>query len=72
MRNGELLAEAEKRFNAFITTDRNLHHQQNLTGRKLSILVLPTTNWPRLQQHVAKIAAAVSSLNPGQYVELSL
>ena len=72
MRNGELLAAAEKRFNALVTTDRNLRYQQNLAGRKLSILVLPTTSWPRLQLQAGQIAAAASSLKPGEYLELSL
>src|SRR5438552_17848485 len=39
--NGALLDAAEAAFDAFITTDRNLRHQQNLTGRRLAILVLP-------------------------------
>ena len=42
--NGELLAAAEKAFDVFITTDQNLRYQQNLTGRTLVILVLPTTS----------------------------
>src|ERR1700690_1396036 len=44
--NGDLLAAAEKSFDAFITTDQNLRYQQNLAGRRLGILVLPTTSWP--------------------------
>jgi hypothetical protein len=42
--NGELLAAAERSFDAFITTDQNLRHQQNLAGKRLAILVLPTTS----------------------------
>jgi predicted nuclease of predicted toxin-antitoxin system len=51
--NGELLAAAEESFDLFITTDQNLRYQQNLTGRRLAILVLPTTSWPRLQPPAA-------------------
>ena len=72
MRNGELLAAAERRFDALVTTDRNLRYQQNLSGRKIAILVLPTTSWPRLQGHTTRIAAAVASLEAGKYLELSL
>jgi hypothetical protein len=39
--NGELLRAAEAEFEVFITTDRNLRYQQNLTGWRLAILVLP-------------------------------
>ena len=71
LQNGELLAAAEREFASFITTDKNLRYQQNLTGRRLAILVLPTTSWPKLQRHLDKIALAVNALKPGDYVELS-
>ena len=69
--NGELLAAAEGSFDAFVTTDQNLRYQQNLTGRRLAILVLPTTSWPRLQLHAAAIAGAVLTLRPGELQEWS-
>ena len=43
LENGDLLNAAEASFDAFITTDQNLRHQQDLSGRSLAILVLPTT-----------------------------
>ena len=72
LRNGELLAKAEAEFDVLITTDRNLREQQNLAGRRIAILVLPTTSWPRLQKITSQIAAAVASLRPGQYLEVAL
>ena len=69
--NGDLLAAAEKSFDAFITTDQNLRYQQNLTGRRLAILVLPTTSWPEIQRHANKVADSVNALKPGDFVELS-
>jgi predicted nuclease of predicted toxin-antitoxin system len=71
LQNGDLLAAAEKDFHAFITTDKNLRYQQNLTGRRLAILILPTTSWPRIQQHLPEVASAVNALKPGDYVELT-
>jgi len=38
--NGELLALAEARFDALVTIDRNLRYQQNLSGRKIALLVV--------------------------------
>ena len=70
--NGELLAMAEAKFDAFVTTDRNLKYQQNLAGRHLAILVLPFANWPRLQQHLPAIASAIEHMKPGDFVELAL
>ena len=40
--------------------------------RKLAIVVLPTTSWPRLERMAKEIAAAVNSLQSGQYLELPL
>lgn len=70
--NGELLAKAEADFDAFVTTDRNLQYQQNLAARRIAILVLPTTSWPRIQDMSGTIAQAVDSLEPGQFVEMPL
>lgn len=68
--NGDLLAAAEPGFDALITTDKNLRYQQNLTGRKLAILVLPTTSWPRIREHIPEVRAAVDSLGPRDFREL--
>jgi uncharacterized protein (DUF2249 family) len=69
--NGDLLAAAEKSFDAFITTDQNLRYQQNLAGRRLAILVLPTTSWPKIQKHANRIIDTVNALKPGDFIELS-
>jgi hypothetical protein len=68
--NGGLLDAAEKRFDAMITTDQNLRYEQNLQGRKLAILALPTTSWPLIQEHAAQVREAVNALKPGDYVAL--
>lgn len=72
LQNGDLLAAAESAgYEAFITTDRNLQYQQNLAGRQLSILVLPTTDWRRIQRHVDIVTKGIEALTPGAYIELS-
>lgn len=71
--NGDLLDAAQReKFDALITTDKNLRYQQHLEHRRIAILVLPTTNWPELQQHLGAIAKTIESLMPGGFVELSL
>jgi predicted nuclease of predicted toxin-antitoxin system len=41
LENGDLLAAAERAgFGAMVTTDKNFRYQQNLTGRKISVIVL--------------------------------
>ena len=70
--NGELLRLAAAEFEVFITTDQNLYYQQNLIGSQMAILILPFANWPKLQQHLAAIVAAVDGLKAGDYLELKL
>lgn len=45
--NGDLIATAQADFDALITTDQSLQYQQNLSGRKLAIVVLSTTTGQR-------------------------
>jgi|SRR5947207_12202280 len=71
LENGDLLDVADSSFDAFITTDQNLRFQQKLTGRRLAILVLPTTSWPKIQLHISKVVAALNALRPGDFVELN-
>jgi predicted nuclease of predicted toxin-antitoxin system len=72
LKNGALLQAAEPQFDAFLTSDQNLKHQQNIAGRKLAILVLPTNDWPTLQRMADEIAAKVAALKPGDFVEMPL
>ncbi|SRR6266851_1905500 len=71
LRNGDLLdmAEAEG-FEVLVTTDQRLRYQQNLANRKIAILVLTTTSWPRIQQQMSAVIGAIDSLTAGEYREL--
>ena len=68
--NGTLLTAADGSFDIFITTDQNLLYQQNLVGRKLAILALPTTSRPKIQRHLPAIIEAVEALQPGEFREV--
>jgi len=69
----ELLDRAEADgFDLLITTDRNLKHQQVLTGRRLAILVLSTTSWPRIRQRATDVAQAVDAMSAGEYQDLQI
>lgn len=71
LENGDLLKVAGLEFDVFVTTDRSLRFQQNLAGRRLAILVLPTTNWPRIQAHIVEVIAALDKLRSGELRELT-
>jgi len=71
LRNGELLSAAERdQFNLLVTTDQNLKYQQNMANRLISVIVLLSTSWPRIQKCIADIGAAVDRAKPGSYEEV--
>ena len=73
LENGALLDAAERAgYDLLITTDQNLKYQQNLVGRKLAVLVLLSTSWPRIQLQIAGILTAVKGMGPGGYVEIPI
>ena len=70
LENGTLLAAAEPHFDVMITWDRNIRYQQNLSGRRIALIVLPTNSLPLVIQLAPKIAAALEGLQPGGWVEI--
>lgn len=71
--NGDLLKLAESDgYEIFITTDQNLRYQQNLTGRKLGIVVLMGASWLKIQTQISAILTAISSAKDGGYIEVPL
>lgn len=73
MTNGELLATAEKQgFDILVTNDRNIFSQQNLRGRKLAIVVLPTNLRRVIMDRAADVVDTVNRIEPGQYVVINL
>jgi hypothetical protein len=70
--NGKLLRAAESEgFDALITTDQNLRHQQDLSGRKISVVVLLTTNWLRIERSVSLVQDAIANIDKHLYQEVS-
>ncbi len=73
LKNGELLRSAEEQgFEVLVTTDTNLRYQQNLTARRIAVVVLSTTSWPRIRVVAAHVASAVNSASNGSYVEVAV
>jgi hypothetical protein len=66
LKNGELLKTAEDDgFEAFITADQTISYEQNLTGRRLAIVVLSSIDWHILKNHLPLITAAIDRALPG-------
>lgn len=71
LQNGDLLSAAEDDgYHVLITTDQNLRYQQNLSERKIGVLVLCTTSWPRIRDKVADVITALNDLPSSGYDEL--
>ena len=71
--NGDLLAEAERAgFDILLTADNNMRYQQNLTGRRIALVVLSTPQWPRVRLYIDKITAVINSIKPGAYLEIHI
>ena len=71
--NGELLQAAEDaEFSLLVTTDQNLQYQQNLSTRRIAVLVLTTTSWPRIRAAAAHVLQAINDLAPSGFVVVEI
>lgn len=71
--NGELLTAAEQAgFDVLLTTDKNIRHQQNLTGRKIAVVVLGKARWRLIRVRLQEVVAAVNAAIPGTYIEIEI
>ncbi len=51
-----------------ITSDQNLEYQQNLSERKIALVVLGSNRWPYVKEHISEIVAAVDAAQTNSYV----
>jgi hypothetical protein len=71
LENGDLLSSAEASgFEVMVTGDKNLSYQQNLAGRQLALVVLPTIDWNVLKLNPGPVAAAIDRAVPGNFEQL--
>jgi hypothetical protein len=65
--NGKLLDLMSEHEFQIITTDKNLPHQQNLTKRQISAIILPANDIPTVVELLPEIAAAIDMILPGDF-----
>jgi hypothetical protein len=71
--NGELLKVAEAAgFDLLLTTDKRIRYQQNLTGRKIAVVVLGNSTWRVVRLYLDRIALVVADAKPGSYAEVDI
>ena len=74
MENAELIEAAQREFDALVTMDRGIPHQQNLTGMDLVILLLEarSNRLADLTPLVEGAEAALSKARPGEVVRVTV
>jgi hypothetical protein len=71
--NGDLLKVAEAAgFDLLLTTDKRIRYQQNLTGRKIAIIVLGNSTWRIVRLYLDRIASSVNAATVGSYAEVDI
>ncbi len=73
IKNGQLLALAQAQFQVFITGDRNLSFQQNLSKFSLMVLVLEARSIRLVHTRplMPRVAALLPSLKPGEVIRVA-
>lgn len=73
-KNGELLAVADGKWDVMLTSDRNIKYQQNMSGPKISVLILmgKSNRLPDLLPLLPALAASLLSLEPGTVREVTI
>ena len=72
IKNGKLLRLIETKFDAFITVDRGLEHQQKTTSVKIGIVVLEAidNSLPTLELLVPEMLSVLNRIKPGQVIRV--
>ena len=74
MRNGELLRQAAKTFDALITMDKGIEHQQNLRKYTIGIILISaeSNRLQDIQPAMRRVNEVLKTLEPGQVIPVLL
>ena len=70
--NGKLLSVAEKEFDVFITSDKNLSFQQSIPSSSIQVVLLKarTNTYEDLLPLVQKLPSVIKAHEPGKFLEI--
>lgn len=70
LRNGRLIQRAEAEFDALVTMDKAMRHQQSMVGKDLCVILLRarSNRYLDIQPLVPQLLEAIESLVPGTVV----
>lgn len=73
LENGDLIQQAEEAgYEVLLSTDKNIRYQQNLSGRRIALVVLGNSQWPAVHLYLNRIVTAVNACTPGSYAEVEI
>ena len=71
--NGALLDRAEEAgFEVLVTTDQEMRHQQNMSNRRVAVVVLTNTNWALIARRTETVREALVGIQPGEVREVNI
>jgi len=71
--NGELLSRAEREFDALLTMDQGIEHQQEVIGRSLALVVIkaPNNEYETLLPLIPDVVEALRHVDAGAVVSVT-
>ena len=72
IKNGALLRLADGHFDAFLTVDQGIEHQQNLSGLSISVVVMmaPSNDVADLIPLLPDVVLALAGVRPGAIIRV--
>jgi len=55
-----------------VSTGQNLPYQQNLSGKNLAVIILPSNKVPVVAQLIPALEQSLKVIQPGTFVEIPL
>ena len=54
------------------TTDQSIRYQQNMSHRRIAVVVPMNTNWPRIAKNAEVVRIALEGPRPGELREVQI
>ena len=72
IKNGALLRLADGKFDAFLTVDQGIEHQQSLAGLRICVVVMlaPSNDVDDLRPLLPAVEQSLASIRPGEVIRV--
>ena len=73
LKNGELLSAAEAAgFDVFVTGDKTVQFEQNMSRWQIAVVSLSAPHWPIIKNHVERIGLAIEGATPSSFTRVDV